>query len=62
MSNMQNLKDKDVGATLERLKEKLADDIKIYISWDKYKALPLLCPNWSDILQTALSGRHSQMT
>lgn len=29
MSNMQNLKDKDVGATLERLNEKLADDIKL---------------------------------
>jgi len=49
---LQNLKDKDVGAALERLKEQLADDIKLLLLWDKYKALPLLCPNWSDILQT----------
>ena len=34
---MQNFEDEDVGATLEWLKEKLADNIKLLSSWDKYK-------------------------
>ena len=35
--HVQNWEDEDVGATLEWLKEKLADDIKLLSSWDKYK-------------------------
>lgn len=34
---LQNWEDEDVGITLEWLKEKLAEDIKLLSSWDKYK-------------------------
>ncbi|CAL5229877.1 g13289 [Coccomyxa viridis] len=34
---LQNWEDEDVGTALEWLKEKLADDIKLLSSWDKYK-------------------------
>ena len=37
MFDLQNFEDEDVGATLEWLKEKLADNIKLLSSWDKYK-------------------------
>ena len=34
---MQSWEDEDVAAALEWLKEKLAEDIKLLSSWDKYK-------------------------
>ncbi len=35
--HVQNWEDEEVGTALEWLKEKLADDIKLLSSWDKYK-------------------------
>lgn len=34
---LQSWEDEDVAAALEWLKEKLAEDIKLLSSWDKYK-------------------------